>query len=143
MIAKLISGGTAVDESSAVVDFATAKSALSDRVDGRYADSAAAVRIAMEAMTYQKLEGLPAVAVTVGYSESAYEYLVRKSGGVRVSSNVPAPAANNKVDVIFSKGGGHAISPVWEGVTIVPDVVTKASLRRDRFDRRSCCTTRL
>ena len=48
------------------------------------------------------------------------------SSGVRVSAHVPA-AASNKQNVVIMRGNAPAMfAPIWEGVTIIPDSVTKA-----------------
>ena len=52
--------------------------------------------------------------------------MMRVSGGVRVSAHVPA-VASKKQNAILRRGMRRdAVAPVWEGVTIIPDEVTKA-----------------
>ena len=47
------------------------------------------------------------------------------SGGVRVSAHVPA-AASNRQNVVIKRGSYQAfVAPIWEGVSIVPDEITK------------------
>ena len=48
------------------------------------------------------------------------------TAGVRVSAHVPAPATNRQDAVIRRGMSTTATAPVWEGVTIIPDEVTKA-----------------
>ena len=47
------------------------------------------------------------------------------SGGVKVSAHVPA-AASNKQNVVIKRGMHQAMTaPVWEGISLVPDEITK------------------
>ena len=52
--------------------------------------------------------------------------LMELTAGVRVSAHVPAPATNRQDAVIRRGMSTTATAPVWEGVTIIPDEVTKA-----------------
>ena len=52
---------------------------------------------------------------------------MRVSGGVRVSAHVPDPSTNDQ-GVIIRKGAlRDLVAPIWEGLDIVFDEVTKAS----------------
>ena len=57
---------------------------------------------------------------------SALDRLMELTAGVRVSAHVPAPATNRQDAVIRRGMSTTATAPVWEGVTIIPDEVTKA-----------------
>ena len=57
---------------------------------------------------------------------SALDRLMELTSGVRVSAHVPAPATNRQNVVIRRGMSMTAVAPVWEGVTIIPDEVTKA-----------------
>ena len=59
-------------------------------------------------------------------SRSALDRLMELTAGVRVSAHVPAPATNRQDAVIRRGMSTTATAPVWEGVTIIPDEVTKA-----------------
>ena len=56
---------------------------------------------------------------------SALDRLMELTAGVRVSAHVPAPATNRQDAVIRRGMSTTATAPVWEGVTIIPDEVTK------------------
>ena len=58
---------------------------------------------------------------------SALDRLMELVSGVRVSAHVPGPASNRQ-DVVIRRGmSTNAVAPVWEGITIIPDEVTKAA----------------
>ena len=57
---------------------------------------------------------------------SALDRLMELTAGVRVSAHVPAPATNRQDAVIRRGMSTTTTAPVWEGVTIIPDEVTKA-----------------
>ena len=58
---------------------------------------------------------------------SALDRLMELVSGVRVSSYVPAPASNRQNVVIKRGSSTTAVAPIWEGVTIIPDDITKAA----------------
>ena len=120
-------------------------------VEGRYAGMGSDVRLVVGAATYAH-----AASIYRGNNadDSALDSLMRVSGGVKVSAHVPAPASNDQA-VIVAKGMGprHMVAPIWEGVTLIPDEITKAGsgqivitaillhavaiLREDGFVRRT------
>ena len=113
-------------DASALATFATYRGLVYDSatIEGRYAGMASDVRLVVGADTYAH-----AASVYRGNNadDSALDSLMRVSGGgVKVSSHVPAPASNDQ-DVIVAKGMGprHMVAPIWEGVTLIPDEVTK------------------
>ena len=53
--------------------------------------------------------------------------LVAITGGVKVSAHVPAAAANKQNAVIRLGMRRDMVAPIWEGVTLIPDEVTKAA----------------
>ena len=58
---------------------------------------------------------------------SALDRLLELTSGVRVSSHVPAADASRRQNAVIRRGmSATAVAPVWEGVTIIPDEVTKA-----------------
>ena len=58
---------------------------------------------------------------------AALEDLQDATGGVRVSAHVPA-VSSKKQNSIFRLGMRmDAVAPVWEGVTLIPDEITKAA----------------
>ena len=61
---------------------------------------------------------------------SALDWLVAKSGGVRVHTEVPDVAAKRQ-DAVIAKALGqtHAIMPVWSAVQLVTDEVSSIQER--------------
>ena len=56
---------------------------------------------------------------------AALEDLMAVTGGVRVSAHVPAVASNKQNAVIRLGMRRDMTAPVWEGVTLIPDEITK------------------
>ena len=138
-------------DAGAVATFANYRGLVydNDTIDGRYSSMAGEVRVLLGTHGYNH-------AATVYRSnnadDSALDSLMRVAGGVRVSAHVPDPTNDNQ-DVIVRKGTTRdMVAPIWEGVTIIPDEVTKAAngqiqitavmlhavkiLRADGFERR-------
>ena len=127
--AGLLSGGlTAPSDPSAVIEWEGYKSLLTSQVDGTYATEPRQVRILIGSGTYSHSETLYRVlAANGGVNESGYELLVRKSGGVRISSHVPAPSSDIQGAIAVRRPSAtHGIMPVWRGITLIPDRITKA-----------------
>ena len=94
------------------------------RVDGRFVDSTARLRIVVGSGTYAHMGS------TYRSNESdmnALDRLMRITGGVRVSAHVPAVSGNKQNGVIRLGMRRAAVQPIWEGVTLIPDQVTKAA----------------
>ena len=128
--AGLLGGGlTAPNDPSSVVDWPGYKGLLTDQVDGHYASMPDQVRMLIGSKTYTHMETLYRVlAANGGVNESSYELLVRKSGGVRISSHVVAPSANIQGLITVRRPSAlHAVMPLWQGITLIPDRVTKAA----------------
>lgn len=109
---------------AAVTTFANYKANLGyGRVDGTWASTVGDLRIVMGGATY-------AHAATIyranNADDSALDVLMARTGGVRVSAHVPA-VANNKQNAVIRRGMRRdMVAPIWEGVTLIPDEVTKA-----------------
>ena len=104
---------------------ATFASYLSDlvysRVDGRYADTAQALRIVVGTKTYAHAGSVFRQAET---DRTALDRLMQLTGGVRVSAHVPA-VASTKQQVIVRLGQRMDMSsPIWDGITLVEDSVS-------------------
>ena len=94
------------------------------RVDGRYASMASEVRSVVGGQTYGDMGG---TYRNTSVDRSAVDRLMEITGGVKVSAHVPA-AASHKQNAIIRRGSRRdMVAPVWEGITIIPDEVTKAS----------------
>ena len=80
------------------------------------------VKLVVGASTY-KASGAAYRSNNADYN--ALDAMQRISGGVRVSSHVTAVAAKRQ-DAIAKLGPAVGmVAPVWQGVTIVPDEITK------------------
>ena len=119
--------GTNLDNNnvSAVTTYALYKSQLAyGRVDGTWASAVSDLRIVMGSGTY-------AHAATQyrgnNADQSALDELIQKTGGVKVSSHVPAVASNRQNAVIRLGMRRDMVAAVWEGVTLIPDEITKAA----------------
>ncbi len=104
--------------------FARYRTAAYGRVDGRYANSIADVRLLVGSETYAHM-----ASVYRGNSadDSALDSLMRMLGGLYVSANVAA-AASNIQQAVFNRGMGqrHAVQPVWDAVGILVDPYTES-----------------
>ena len=95
-----------------------------NQVDGRYASQTSDLSMVVGAATFKDLGQTYRNA---SVDRSALDRLMELTSGIRVSAHVPAPATNRQ-DVVIRRGmSTTAIAPVWEGVTIIPDEITKAA----------------
>ena len=93
------------------------------RVDGRYASNAKSIKVLMGSQTYAH-----AGSVYRGdqSQESAIDRLMTITGGVRVSAHVPAVASTKQQTIVRLGGRRDAVAGIWQGVTIIPDEITRA-----------------
>ena len=123
----LFTGANLTDHNvNAVTSFALYRSGLAyGRVDGTYAGSVADLRIVMGSATY----GHAAAQFRSDNAgdRAALEDLESVTAGVKVSSHVPAVNANKQNAIVRLGMRRDAVCPVWEGVTLIPDEVTKAA----------------
>ena len=111
---------------SAVTSYALYKSGLAyGRVDGQWAMGLGDLRILMGSATF-------AHAATQyrgnNADQSAVDELMSKTGGgVKVSTHVPAVASSKQNAVIRLGMRRDMVAAIWEGVTLIPDEITKAS----------------
>ena len=95
------------------------------RVDGTYAGSVGDLKIVMGAATYGHAAGV--FRSTNAGDRAALEDLMAVTGGVKVSAHVPA-VANHKQNAVIRLGMRRdAVCPVWEGISLIPDEITKAA----------------
>lgn len=93
------------------------------RVDGRYANMTSDLRIVLGAASYGHAGSSYRNA---SVDRTALDRLMELTAGVRVSAHVPA-VASNKQNAIVRRGARlDMVAPIWEGVTLIPDEVTKA-----------------
>ena len=106
--------------------FATYREAIFSQVDGRYAMTAADICTLVGGDTFAHMAGKYR-----GNSadDSALDSLSRVSGGVRVSAHVAAKTNANVQEAVVARGKQyrHAVAPIWEGIQLIPDEVTKAA----------------
>lgn len=109
---------------SAVTNFATYISEFAyGRVDGRYAAMTSELRAVVGAGTYAHMGG---VYRNNSVDRNVVDRLMEITGGVKVSAHVPA-VNNEKQNAVIRRGQRRdMVAPIWEGVTIIPDEVTKA-----------------
>ena len=94
------------------------------RVDGRYAASLSDVRAVVGSATYAHM-GDQYRSDNADYS--AIDALEKKTGGVRVSAHVPGVASKKQTAVVRLGMHDRAVLQVlWDGISLVPDEVTKA-----------------
>ena len=120
------SGITAPGNPAARAEWTDFKAAATGAVDGTYADGPDSLRMVIGAPTYQRATSV--YRGTTTENEDGYEVMRRLTGGVRVSAHVPA-VANKRQDAIIARSVGmtHAIAPLWESVTLIPDEITLAA----------------
>ena len=96
------------------------------RVDGTYAMGIGDIRMVVGAGTYGHMAAQFRSA-NAG-DRAAVEDLMDVTGGVKVSAHVPAVNASNRQNAVIRLGMRRdMVAPIWEGVTLIPDEVTKAS----------------
>ena len=128
-LATAANGGIAdYADPSDLVTFAAAAEQAARGVDGKYAGSESECTWVIGTETYQKLAAL----IQANDSTSATERLRRLLRDFMASANVPA-ATNAKIQQgIIGKmgapdGGMNAVCPLWEGLRLIRDEVTKAA----------------
>ena len=109
--------GTASDYAHYVAEL------LYGRVDGRYAGDTVDVRVLMGSATFANA----ATKVLSNSEVSALAMIRRESGGVRVSAHVPAASASKQNAVVRLGQRRDMVAPLWGGVTLIPDEITKAA----------------
>ena len=112
--------------SSAQATYAHYRSELAyGRVDGTYAASVGDLRIVMGSASY----GHAAAAFRSDNAgdRAALEDLMGVTGGIKVSAHVPGVASKKQEAVIRLGSRRDMVAPIWEGVTLIPDEITKAA----------------
>ena len=122
----LLTGSVLADHNaSAVTTYANYRSTHAyGRVDGKYANAVGDIRIAMGAATYAHASA--AFRSDNAGDRAAIEDLMQVTGGVKVSAHIPAVSGNKQNAVIRLGMRRDMVAPIWEGVTLIPDEITKA-----------------
>ena len=94
------------------------------RVDGRYASSTGALTIVMGSDSYADAGS---TYRNNSVDRTALDRLMEITGGVRVSAHVPAKSGDKQNAVVRVGSLRHMVAPIWAGVTLIPDEVTKAA----------------
>ena len=95
-----------------------------DRIDGRYASGSGDVKMVMGSTVYAKAG---ATYRNASVDRTVLDRMMDITSGVKVSAHVPA-AASNRQNVVIKRGSAMSMTaPVWSGVTIVPDEITKVA----------------
>ncbi len=95
------------------------------RVDGTYASTVADVRAVVGSASYA--HAAKQFRSDNAGDRAALEDLMSVTGGVKVSAHVPAVASNKQNAVVRLGMRRDMVSPIWEGVTLIPDEITKAA----------------
>ena len=121
----LLTGTNLADhDAAAVTTYASYVSELAfSRVEGRYAGMASDLRVLMGSGTYAHAG---ATYRNNSVDRTALDRLMEVTGGVRVSAHVPAVSANKQEAIVRLGMRRDAVCPIWEGLTLIPDEVTKA-----------------
>ena len=110
---------------TAVTSYATYRSTHAyGRVDGKYANAVGDIRIAMGSATYA--HAAAAFRSDNAGDRAAIEDLMQVTGGVQVSAHIPAVSGNKQNSVIRLGMRRDMVCPLWQGVTLIPDEITKA-----------------
>ena len=110
---------------TAVTTFAAYVSGLAmARVDGQFAAELSDLRIVMGSGTYAHAGGVYRATES---DRTALDRLAQLTSGVRVSKHVPAVASNRQNAVVRLGTRRDMVAPVWGGVTLIPDEITKAA----------------
>ena len=93
------------------------------RVDGRYASTTGDLRIVMGSGTYAH-----SASMYRGNNDNqdSLQSLTDATAGIRVSAHVPAVASTKQNAIIRLGMRADMQAPLWEGITIIPDEITKA-----------------
>ena len=91
------------------------------RVDGRFAMTLTDLRLLVGTATL----GHMGTQYNTPVYDSAANVLMNKLGGFRVSAHVPAVASDKQNAIVRLGMRRDAVSPIWQGVTIVNDEITK------------------
>lgn len=93
------------------------------RIDGQWATMPSNVRHLVNTGTYAQLSTLYQNTAR----DNALEKIMQVSGGIRVSAHIAAASSNISTGIARLGNRRDAVAPVWEGVTIINDEVTKAA----------------
>ena len=96
-----------------------------ERVEGKFAATVADIRSVMGSATYGHAS--KSFRSDNAGDRAALEDLMTVTGGVKVSAHVPAASGNKQNSVVRLGSRRDMVAPIWEGVTLIPDEITKAA----------------
>ena len=112
--------------SSAQATYAHYRSEMAyGRVDGTFAGSVSDLKIVMGAASYG--HAASQFRSDNAGDRAALEDLMSVTSGVKVSAHVPGVASKKQLAVIRLGMRRDMVAPIWEGVTLIPDEITKAA----------------
>ena len=121
VIADVLTNGTQ-NAVSGVWDFAKLETALYEGIEGIRASSLADLRNLVNPFTFRFMSSSRLTDLAL----SAFA-IYNSTAGLRVSANVPYAAASKKTKAIIRRGSDLvATTPIWEGITLIPDQITRA-----------------
>ena len=94
------------------------------RVDGKYASMTEDIRILMGSATFSHCG---TAYRHQNADDLAIDRLKAITGGVKVSSHVPALAATKQNAIVRLGMRRDMVAPIWEGISLIPDEITKAA----------------
>ena len=120
----LIANGTDQDLTSAEITYATAIQSAYDSIDGKHATMLNQLRYVVGSATYKRLNN---VYRTAQSDISAVDWLQSQGVMIRVSDKVAAVASKKQKCIIRLGMDPSVYAPIWQGVTLIPDSITKAA----------------
>ena len=122
----LFTGTNLSDNDVTTVDSFTSymSNVLWSQIDGRYASMTRDLSMVVGTGTFAHMgEQYRSGEV----DRNVIDRLTTLTSGVRVSAHVPAVDASNRQNAVIRRGMSMtAVAPTWEGVTLIPDEITKA-----------------
>ena len=124
VITGLIAGGTAADHTStAPATYDTIHSILTNSIDGRHAETFGDLRLLLSPSVFQFASTLKESANGM----TAIDNIQARTGGYRVNPHIPAIASKKGKSIVRLGGSEAAVSPIWSGISLITDEVTKAA----------------
>ena len=128
---------------SAVTTYADYRDLLAyGRVDGKFASGVSDIRILLGAGTHG--HAAKQFRSANAGDRAAIEDLMQVTGGVRVSDHIPAVDSSHKQNAIVRLGSRRdAVCAMWQGVSLIPDEITKAASGQIVITAVLLCATKI
>ena len=118
----MVGGLTQVSDPGSETAYLGYQKSIFDQVDGRYSQMPSDIKLLWGAASLQHASGI----YRSTDSDSAYETIVKNSGGAKVSAHVPAAASNIQVALGRKGEDQGAVAPIWEGIEILVDPLSRS-----------------